>query len=70
MKAYMQSDYERRHLAVLDRIATALESIANSMVGTEYVEQPGEDMVDSTVEMEVNDNDSVQMQSGSEYEVL
>ena len=70
MKAYMLSDYERRHLAVLDRIATALESISNCMVGEEYVEQPGENMEDSAVEMEVNDDDSVQMQSESEYEVL
>ena len=62
MKAYMLSDYERRHLAVLDRIATALESISNCMVGEEYVEPPEE--------MEVNDDDSVQMQSETEYEVL
>jgi hypothetical protein len=61
MKAYMLSDYERRHLAVLDRIATALESIEKCMVGEEYVEPPEE---------EVNDDDSVQMQSESEYEVL
>lgn len=62
MKAYMLSDYERRHLAVLDRIATALESISNCMVGEEYVEPPDE--------TEVNDDDSVQVQSESEYEVL
>lgn len=62
MKAYMLSDYERRHLAVLDRIATALESIEKCMVGEEYVEPPEE--------TEVSDDDSVQLQSESEYEVL
>jgi hypothetical protein len=61
MKAYMLSDYERRHLVVLDRIATALESIEKCMVGEEYVEPPEE---------EVSDDDSVQLQSESEYEVL
>ena len=70
MKAYVLSEYERRHLEVLNRIATALESISDCMSGTEYVEQPGEDMVDSAVEMEVNDDDTVQMQSETEYEVL
>lgn len=64
MKAYVLSEYERRHLEVLNRIATALESISDCMSGTEYVEQPGEDMA------EVNDNDFVSLQSETEYEVL